>query len=251
MVKNNHHVCVFDSGIGGINLLYECVRKLPSVDFTYFADNFRVPYGNIEKSVLTGYVDEIFIEIEKLNPSVVLIACNTVTANCIEYLRKKYNFPILGIQPAVKPAVEHGGKCLVLATPSTAQSESMKSLINKYGDNRTQVAAIPRLASLIEEKAGKIGRADIEKLLPSVKPDTVVLGCTHYIYVKDIIKEFYNCPIFDGAEGTVRHLCEILGKSDHQAVRAQKVAFFGGDCPKNRKVFADIVISNGGFPRED
>lgn len=249
MVKNNPKVCVFDSGIGGINLLYECVRKLPCVDFMYFADNYRMPYGNIENNVLTSYVDEIFIEIEKLNPSAALIACNTVTANCIEYLRERYCFPILGIQPAVKPAVEHGGKCLVLATPATAQSASLKNLVDKYGDNRTQVVAIPQLALLIEEKASKVSREDIEKLLPSVKTDTVVVGCTHYIYIKDLIEEYYNCPVFDGMDGTVRHLCEILGNPAHRSVRAQKVAFSGGDCPKNREIFSDIVLSNGGFPR--
>lgn len=248
MVKNNHRVCVFDSGIGGLNFLYECVRKLPRVDFTYFADNFRVPYGNIDKSVLTSYVDDIFVEMAKLNPSAVLIACNTVTANCIEYLRKKYDFPILGIQPAVKPAVKLGGKCLVLATPLTAQSDAMKNLIRKYGEGRTQVVAIPQLAALIEEKGGKIDRESIVNLLPAVQTDTVVLGCTHYIFVGNIIKDYYNCPVFDGKEGTTRHLCEILGKYDHREPRAQKVEFFGGDSPKNRQIFADIVLSKGGFP---
>ncbi|MDE6441969.1 MAG: glutamate racemase, partial [Clostridia bacterium] len=184
MVKNDHKVCVFDSGIGGLNLLYECVRRLPCVDFTYFADNFRMPYGNKDKSILINYVDEIFDKINKINPSAALIACNTVTASCIDYLREKYEFPILGIQPAVKPAVKSGGKCLVLATPITAESAAMKNLVNKYGEGRTQVVAIPQLAALVEEKTTVISREEVEKYLPKVKPDTVVLGCTHYIYVK-------------------------------------------------------------------
>lgn len=251
MVNNdNIKVCVFDSGIGGINLLYECVRRLPSVDFIYFADNFRMPYGNLDEHVLKSYVKEIFDEIEKEKPSAAVVACNTVTASCIGYLREEYNFPVVGIQPAVKPAAALGGKCLVLATPTTAESSAMKNLINNYGNGRTEVVAIPRLAAIIEQNGGKVNRSDIEELLPKAKPDSVVLGCTHYIFIKDLIKEYYNCPVFDGTDGTAAHLCEILGKTDHQTPRAQKITFFGGDCPKNRKIFYDIIMSKGGFPRD-
>ena len=87
--NNNATVCFFDSGIGGLSLLYECVRILPRVDFKYFADNFRVPYGNLTHGELVNTVDRIFSEIEKLNPDAAVVACNTVTAQCIDYLRKQ------------------------------------------------------------------------------------------------------------------------------------------------------------------
>ena len=85
----NPTVCFFDSGIGGLCLLYECVRKLPDVDFVYFADNENVPYGSLDKNTLIAKVDEIFLRIQNLNPSAAVVACNTVTANCIDYLRNK------------------------------------------------------------------------------------------------------------------------------------------------------------------
>ena len=245
MVSNvqNPSVCVFDSGIGGISLLFECVRRLPRVDFTYFADNYRVPYGNLSHEELIERVDDIFEEIANTNPAAAVVACNTVTAHCIDFLRSKYNFPILGIQPAVKPAVEIGGKCLVLATPSTVKSEAFKQLLQRYGGGNTHVVACDKLASYIEQNLLNLSADGVENLLPKYEPDTVVLGCTHYVLAKKIIQSYYNCPVFDGISGTADHLKEILGIIDHNGQRAQKIAFSGGDSYKNRKVFNYILRS--------
>ena len=240
----NPEVCFFDSGIGGINLLYECVRKLPCVDFTYFADNFRVPYGSLALEELRARVDSFFEKINMCNPSAAVIACNTVTAQCIGYLRKKYKFPIVGIQPAVKPAAAMG-RCLVLATPSTAQSDALKEITKKYGNDRTEIFACEDLAAYVEENVFYLSEKRIASFLPSVETDTVVLGCTHYVFCKDIIKNFYKCTVFDGIEATADHLCKILGNFDHQTNRAQKIIFSDGDTDKNRCVFNYIMVKNG------
>lgn len=244
MVNNvqNPSVCVFDSGIGGISLLFECVRRLPRVDFTYFADNYRVPYGNLTRAELIKRVDEIFEQISKSNPSAAVVACNTATAQSIDFLRNKYDFPILGIQPAIKPAVEAGGKCLVLATPSTVKSESFKNLLERYGNSNTRVVACDKLASYIEQNLLNLSAAGVENLLPKYKADTVVLGCTHYVLAKKIIHSFYDCPVYDGIIGTADHLKDVLGICDHNVQRAQKIAFSGGDSYKNRKVFNYILM---------
>ncbi len=243
MVSNvqNPSVCVFDSGIGGISLLFECVRRLPRVDFTYFADNFRVPYGNLSQGELIKRVDEVFEEIATTNPAAAVVACNTVTAQCIDFLRNKYDFPVIGIQPAVKPAVENGGKCLVLATPSTVESDSFKKLLKKYGGSNTQVVACDKLAYFIEQNILNLPADGVESLLPKYRADTVVLGCTHYVLAKKIIQSFYDCPVFDGIAGTADHLKEILGIYDHSGQRAQKISFSGGDSYKNRKVFNYVL----------
>lgn len=246
MEKNiNKTVCFFDSGIGGLTLLYECVRKLPNVDFTYFADNYRVPYGALTHEELIKAADEKFSEISKLNPAAAVLACNTLTAHCVEYLRNKYPFEIIGIQPAIKPASETGGKCLVLATPSTAGSESLKKLVEKYGGGKTSVIPCPDLAFYIEQNIEKLSAEGVKKLLPDVKADSVVLGCTHYVFAKDTIKNYYKCPVFDGIEGTAAHLCEKLGISDHRGPRAQKITFIGGEVVKNRVVFSRLVMQGG------
>lgn len=240
----NPTVCFFDSGIGGLCLLYECVRKLPDVDFTYFADNANVPYGALDKKTLIAKTDNIFSQIEKLNPQAAVVACNTVTANCIEFLRNKYNFEIIGIQPAIKPAAEVGGRCLVLATPSTAKSNALLNLLNKFGKNNTEIYANGRLASYIEEKIDNLNYNDVVRLLPDKKYQSVVLGCTHYVYIKDIVEKFYNCPVFDGIEGTANHLCEKLGKTDHRGARRQKITFVGGYEDKNRMIFRRLIWKN-------
>ena len=244
--NNNATVCFFDSGIGGLSLLYECVRILPRVDFKYFADNFRVPYGNLTHGELINTVDRIFSEIEKLNPDAAVVACNTVTAQCIDYLRNKYKFEIIGIQPAVKPAAA-SGSCLVLATPSTADSTSVHRLVEEYGEKRTQVVACPDLAAYIEQNIENLQREGVESFLPAAKADSVVLGCTHYIFAKDIIQNYYNCPVFDGIAGTAARLREKLGIFDHSAPRAQNIGFMGGDTAKNKRIFRLLLTSKEGL----
>ena len=241
----NPTVCFFDSGIGGLWLLYECVKKLPDVDFIYFSDNAHVPYGSLPKDKLIELTDSVFAQISKLNPKAAVVACNTVTACCIDYIRNKYPFEIIGIQPAVKPAAKACGKCLVLATPSTAASVPLKALIDKFGNGRVVTAACPDLAQYIENNIGNIDEEYIKSLLPKTDCASVVLGCTHYIYIKEIVKSFYNCPVFDGIEGTADNLVKKLGKNDHRAKRAQKITFEGGLVVKNRDIFRGLVSEFG------
>lgn len=236
-------VCVFDSGIGGLNLLSECVRKFPNLNFAYFADNYNVPYGNLPYDKLCGFVDGIFKKIETFNPLAVVVACNTVTAKCINFLRDKYPFEIVGIQPAVKPAAATGKNCLVLATPLTAQSQSLKKLVALYGAGKTEIAECPKLAEYIENNIFDISESEILRLLPEKESECVILGCTHYIFAKNIIKNRYKCAIFDGIEGTCNHLGKILGKYDHFNGGKGEIAFFGGNEGKNRLVFEKILMS--------
>ncbi len=246
MDKNiNRSVCFFDSGIGGLSLLYECVRRLPCVDFTYFADNFRVPYGALTREELISIADEKFTKISKLKPIAAVLACNTLTAQCIDYLRRKYPFEIIGIQPAIKPAAVCKGKCVVLATPSTAGSKSLKLLVEKYGLGNTEVVACPDLAYYIENNISELSFDKVKRFLPEKKAGSVVLGCTHYVFVKEMIKDFYNCPVFDGIDGTAAHLCEKIGIFDHQCERIQKISFLSGDTAKNRLVFNTLLMKGG------
>ena len=236
-------VCFFDSGIGGLNLLYESALRLPEAELYYFADNFKVPYGNLSDKELEKAVDEIFSEIAKINPTVAVIACNTVTAKCAERLRSRYDFPIVGIQPAVKEAVQTGGKCVVFATPATAQSESLNKLINECGNNSTQVVACPAFAQFVEQNIFNLNEEELVKLLPDLKADAVVLGCTHYIFVKEIVQKKYGCPVFTGVEGTVRRILNILGVENKPQIVPlnPKITFIGGDEEKNERVFYDVL----------
>ena len=238
--------CFFDSGIGGLNLLYETALKLPETELYYFADNFKVPYGNLSDEELEKAVDEIFADIAKINPDIAVVACNTVTAKCVERLRRKYDFPIVGIQPAVKEAVRTGGKCVVFATPATAQSASLKKLIDEHGNNSTQVVACPQFAQFIEQNIFNLNEEELIRLLPDLKADSVVLGCTHYIFVKDVVQKKYGCPVFTGVDGTVRRILQLLGATESVQVLLQnfKIKFIGGDEEKNKRVFYEVLCGS-------
>lgn len=242
-------VCFFDSGIGGLNLMYECRKRLPDTGFIYFADNYNVPYGGMSDSKIRNAVETVFSEIKKYGPSAAVIACNTVTAKCAAYLREKFSFPIIGIQPAVKPAASHGERCVVLATPVTAESASIRDLVQHYGNNHTQVVACPDLAAYIERNIFCLDENEIAELLPKIEADSIVLGCTHYIFIEKTVKNFYNCPVYDGVYGTAARLCSVLGKTDHQTGISddflKNTAFIGGDEVKNRLVFEQLVSHCG------
>jgi len=241
-------VCFFDSGIGGLNLLYEAAKRLPQAELYYFADNFNVPYGNLSREELVKSVDGIFTEIAKINPAAAVIACNTVTAQCAEYLRGKFPFPIVGIQPAVKEAAKIGGKCVVFATPATAKSDSLNKLIAAYGNDTTEVVACPKFAAFVERNIFDLNEEKLLNLLPDLRADSVVLGCTHYIFVKATVAKKYLCPVFTGCEGTVKRLLALLNAKEGREVAPQsrKIAFIGGDEEKNKRVFYEVLCRSEG-----
>ena len=251
LIRKNISAAVFDSGIGGLNLLKCCVEKMPNAKFYYLADNFNVPYGGKSKSAIFTLVKNALDGVSGLGLSAAVIACNTATSNCINELREEYPFPIVGIQPAIKPAAKFGGKCLVLATPATVESQSFKKLLTQYGNDNFEVFPCVGLADYIEDNIFNLGESLPESLLPNVKVDSVVLGCTHYLFVKDAIQKRYNCTVFDGIAGTADHLCKILGINDHsgdnlgifdhQHDKMSNITFIGGDFGKNARVYTHLL----------
>lgn len=239
-------VCFFDSGIGGLKLMHACYNLRPNCNFAYFADNYNVPYGNRSKEDISASVDSVFKRIALMSPSAAVVACNTVTAECIEFLREKYTFPIVGIQPAVKPAAKIANKCIVLATPATVNSSRVIELVKKYGEEKTKLIACPDLAAYVENNIFNIKKSEVEELLPREECDGVVLGCTHYTFVSGVISAFYNSPVFDGVEGTANQICKILGKSNHLDFCTREVAFYGGNYLKNAEIF-ELLKNNHKF----
>ncbi len=214
-----------------------CARLRPDCDFAYFSDNDNVPYGNLSHDKILSLAMGFFGKMARLSPRACVVACNTVTAECIDKLRQQFEFPIIGIQPAVKPAAAFGGRCIVLATPATAASKSLSSLVERYGRGNTEVIACPELASYIEKNIFSPDKRRIFGLLPRVKAQAIVLGCTHYTYIKKTIEEFYNCPTFDGTAGTAAHFDKILGKSDHLTHTYQKISFLSGNIAVNSRIY--------------
>ena len=147
------NIGIFDSGIGGITLLHQAMVSLPNEKYIFYADVDHVPYGIRSKSEVIGFVDEVMEFMVSHNCKAVVIACNTATSVAVEAMRQKYSIPIIGIEPAVKPAVEHsdGKRVMVIATPLTVQEKKLRTLVDKVDNSRlVDLVALPRLVEFAE-----------------------------------------------------------------------------------------------------
>lgn len=211
---------VFDSGIGGLSVLREITRLLPHEDVLYFADSAHCPYGPrplAEVQALSTAVTAFLVE---QGAKLIVVACNTASAAALHHLRASFHVPIVGMEPAVKPAAErtNARKIGVLATQVTFQSELFARLLERFAvgvDVYTQVC--PGLVERIE--AGQLHDPQTEDLLrrclaPMLDTgvDTLVLGCTHYPFVRDSIERIAgpNVEIIDPAPAVARQTTRVL-----------------------------------------
>ncbi len=214
-------VAFFDSGIGGLTVLAECRKQINNEIFYYYGDNARAPYGNRSEEEITGYVEEAFETFCRLRVKAVVVACNTATAVCIEGLRKKYPFPIIGAEPALMSAAKEGGEILILSTCATSKSSRLAKLQEK---TRARYPDASFCVFPCETLAAEIERHVLEKeysylpFLPSKNPAAVVLGCTHYVYIKKQVQAFYQCPVFDGNEGIAKRLRWMLSTHPNRPI---------------------------------
>ena len=210
-------VAFFDSGIGGLTVLSKCMENADDLTFYYYGDNARAPYGNLPPETIRRYVFEAFDLFERLDVTAAVVACNTATAVCMDDLRARYTFPIIGTEPAIFPAASKGGEVLVLATRATVESKRMLRLLERasllYPDTRFRLAPCDDLAGGIEKG---VPFERLKNFLPTCVPDAVVLGCTHYVYVRKEIENYYSVPVFDGNEGVAKRLKEVLNSTKNR-----------------------------------
>lgn len=206
-------IAFFDSGIGGLTVLNSCRKILKDEIIYYYGDNKRAPYGNLPNKQIERYVNKAFKLFEKLKVKAVVIACNTATAVCVDKLRKKYSFEIIGAEPAVLAAARKSDNVLVLTTKATYNSARFSNLCARIKEEYPNVKLTLRAC---DDLAGEIEIHVLEKnyryqnILPRENPSIVVLGCTHYIYIKEAIQTFYRCPTIDGNDGIANRLQLIL-----------------------------------------
>ena len=210
----------FDSGIGGISVLHDALKQMPQEDYLYYADQKNVPYGaKTKKEVRRHVMDAAEFLIQK-DIDALVIACNTATSVAIGDLRMKYGIPIIGMEPAVKPAIETptGKRILVTATVLTLKEKKLKNLITALdGGDRVDFLPLPKLVAFAENNDFRDGtvRPYLEKELASCdlrKYGTVVLGCTHFIFYRKLLRKMIprGVSIIDGNQGTVNHLKAVL-----------------------------------------
>mgnify|MGYP005918256047 CR=1 FL=1 len=216
---------VFDSGVGGISVLRELVAQMPNENYIFFGDSKNAPYGTktLEEVQKLTCADAEYLLSRGVKALVV--ACNTATSAAIRILREKYaDMPVIGIEPALKPAVHAGGhpRVLVMATPMTLREEKFHALMQRFeSDAEILRLPCPGLVEYVEQ--GVLEGAELEAFLANLfEPyqshpvDCVVLGCTHYVFLRPLLREILpeNVQVLDGNEGTARQLRRVLTEND-------------------------------------
>lgn len=219
-------IAFFDSGLGGLTVLSEAMKELPQEDFLFYADTLHVPYGTKAKEDVKSYIHHAMETIMKEEVKAIVVACNTATSLAISDLRKAYPIPVIGMEPAVKPAVEinrsSGKRILVLATPLTIKESKYKDLVRRV-DSMHIVDSLP-LPELVEHCEAlnfdqKVMKDYFTKQFESFDMNeygTIVLGCTHYPFYKSILSDLLpdHIRMIDGSKGTVNRLIQVLSDND-------------------------------------
>lgn len=211
---------VFDSGLGGVSVLRNMCALLPGEDFIYFGDDKNAPYGTkTEEEILRLAIDDVSFLLKK-NVKAIVIACNTATSAAAQYLRDTLSIPIIGMEPALKPASMNRKEGLigVMATPATLKQKKFRLLYEKYGEYAMPIPC-PGLMEFAEK--GILDGEEIDSFLKKLlNPylekyalESLVLGCTHYVFLKGAIQK--ACPhlsLYDGNDGTARQLKRVLSE---------------------------------------
>ena len=206
-----------DSGLGGLSVLREAIKLMPKEDFIYYGDSLHAPYGVKPQAEIRDLTFAVVEKLLDMGIKGLAVACNTATSAAVRLLRNTYpELPIVGIEPAVKPAVteSHGGRILVMATPMTLKQEKFQNLLAKY---REQADIVPVQCDGLMEfvEHGDLDGQELddyfaEKLSPVLTDDTesIVLGCTHYPFVEKMIRTVVgpDIKIFVGSHGTAVEL---------------------------------------------
>lgn len=208
----------FDSGLGGISVLREAVKEMPEESYIYYGDSANAPYGSKSHDEIYALTMQGIRYLQSQDIKALVIACNTATSVAVEQLRCDLKIPVISMEPAVKPALENtNGKVLVLATPATLEQERYKKLVEGlHGNERVINCPCDRLAGLIEKHIYD-DKEEIDTYLDRLlapyagRVDAAVLGCTHYVFIKDrIASRLPGTRLFDGNHGTVMHLRSVL-----------------------------------------
>lgn len=222
--KANLPIGVFDSGVGGISVLAELIQQLPMEKYIYFGDSKNAPYGTRPIDEVRELSLNVASKLKAYGIKALVVACNTATSGAIKELREMLDIPVVGMEPAVKPAIQrpHQGKVAVMATPFTLKEKKFSALISQWADpNEIIKLPCPGLVEIIEAHGGS-GRELDEYLIKLFQQlelsqvSSIVLGCTHYIFIKESIQRIAGAEIelVDGNNGTVKQVERLLRAAD-------------------------------------
>lgn len=238
-------ILFFDSGVGGLSIC-QAVKKInPDVEPVYLFDNECFPYGEKSESFLIERVSDILdVAVKKFELSGIIVACNTASTVALPSLRNHISLPIIGVVPAIKPAALLSKKKIIalLATPGTINREYTDNLIANYAsDCRVIKIGSARLARIAEDRltCGNVDETEVAGILSPIinlnkneRPDVIVLGCTHYPFVADVIKRILpDCLLVDSGVAIGKRVDSLFSGSKMLPVEVDKIehrAFYLG-----------------------
>lgn len=219
MNKKNLPIGVFDSGLGGISVLKELMQLMPEEHYLYFGDSANAPYGTRTTEEVKILTLNAAARLYERGIKALVVACNTATAAAITQIREEYpHLIVVGIEPALKMATDRfpRGHVGIMATQVTLREEKLEHLVGRFPDVTVEKIPAPGLVELVEQ--GKTQSEETEALLRNIlKPyvgqlDAIVLGCTHYPFVKDTVQKILGegVVVLDGGAGTARQTKRLL-----------------------------------------
>lgn len=221
MNKRQDPIAVFDSGAGGLSVLKQLVRIMPEENYIFLGDSLNAPYGVKATEEVRRLTEKNVDRLVEMGAKEVVVACNTATSAAIRPLREKYpDIPMIGLEPAIKPAAEEGGRVLVMATSLTLREEKLRRLMSGYIDKaEILLLPCPELVEFVE--SGITSGSEIEEYLHDIlspyigNVNSIVLGCTHFPLAKKAIEAVTgDIKLFDGGEGAAREAKRRLEAAD-------------------------------------
>ena len=215
---------ILDSGVGGLTVLAEIMKLLPHEDVIYFADSANFPYGNKSVDELQSLALQASRVLLDKGVKLIVVACNTGSCASLATLRATYEVPFVGMVPAIKPATAatRNGKVGVIATKATVQAEVFAELLAQFAEGvRVFTRACPGLVEMVER--GEIDSPELRRLLHEYleqmlaeRIDTLVLGCTHYPFLRPVIREIVgeSVNIIDSGAAIARQVERVLRSND-------------------------------------
>jgi glutamate racemase len=224
MSVNQKPIGIFDSGVGGLSIWKELVRVLPNESIVYYADNKHCPYGPKSKEEIKKLASKVVDFLIKKQCKIIIVACNTATAAAIDFLRSRYKIPFIGMEPAVKPAALNSKtkSIAVLATEGTFNGKLYIETSQKFAsDVELNIQVGDKLVNIVEKgliKTEETKAHILELVKPLVKKniDHLVLGCTHYPFLIDVLTDALpdNVKIIDPAPAVVKQTHRVLFKNN-------------------------------------
>ena len=256
MPSPDNAIGIFDSGLGGLTVLKEVRRALPRENIIYFGDTAHVPYGSKSAETVTAYSLEIARFLCEKKIKLLIVACNTASALALETLRKEIKVPVIGvIEPGAKRAVtvSSGGRIGVIGTEATVRSGAYSKAIKALKkDARVVSLACPLFVPLVEEGwwRHRVTKMIAAEYLDTLKPeylDTLILGCTHYPVIKDVLSALAgpHVALIDSAQAVAAEAKELLVARGGQRKSGRGVThiYASDDAARFKRLAANILGS--------